>query len=204
MLRKTMQISPSLRTSIKLEQEFWSYLKYLAIEREQRLSQFVSEIAAATPRRTNLASTLRTFAIDHAWTSSRLLREKLERLSIVANSYDLYCLLRICPLPCMVLDANRIIRQLNSAFSTWLNIDPRFAVGQRLENLLIVRGNNLEEMWSGLADGQTQSGKVSATYVSPGRVRISQAIVLALGRDGLAEQRSCVLMFTLDTPNQAT
>ena len=199
MLRKTMQVSPSLRTSIKLEKVFWNYLKHLASERDLRLTQIVNEIANATPERTNLASTLRTFAIDHAWARSRKLREELELLSIVANSSDLYRLLQVCPLPCLVLDANRIIRQVNSAFSTWLNIDPRFTVGQRLESVMIVRANNLADMWSGLADGQMQSASVSTTYVSPGRVRISQAIVLALSRDGSAEQRNCVVMFTLNS-----
>ena len=61
MIRKTMRIG-EVRTSIKLEKEFWSYLKDVAEERGIRLSTLVNEVAEATPERTNLASTLRTWA----------------------------------------------------------------------------------------------------------------------------------------------
>jgi predicted DNA-binding ribbon-helix-helix protein len=65
MIRKTMRIR-GLRTSIKLEQEFWSYLTEIAAGRRVRLSALVNEVAEATPGHTNLASTLRTFALTHA------------------------------------------------------------------------------------------------------------------------------------------
>ena len=65
MIRKTMRIR-GLRTSIKLEQEFWSYLAEIAAGRRVRLSALVNEVAEATPEHTNLASTLRTFALTHA------------------------------------------------------------------------------------------------------------------------------------------
>jgi predicted DNA-binding ribbon-helix-helix protein len=65
MIRKTMRIR-GLRTSIKLEQEFWSYLAEIAAGRRMRLSALVNEVAEATPEHTNLASTLRTFALTHA------------------------------------------------------------------------------------------------------------------------------------------
>jgi predicted DNA-binding ribbon-helix-helix protein len=65
MIRKTMRIR-GLRTSIKLEQEFWSYLTEIAAGRRMRLSALVNEVAEATPEHTNLASTLRTFALTHA------------------------------------------------------------------------------------------------------------------------------------------
>ena len=48
MIRKTMRIG-EVRTSIKLEKEFWSYLKEVADERNLRLSTLVNEIADATP-----------------------------------------------------------------------------------------------------------------------------------------------------------
>ena len=65
MIRKTMRIG-EVRTSIKLETEFWDYLKSIANQRHLRLSGLVNEVAAATPDRTNLASTLRTYALVHA------------------------------------------------------------------------------------------------------------------------------------------
>src|SRR5690349_5689940 len=64
MIRKTMRIG-EVRTSIKLEPDFWSYLKEVAEQRRLRLSALVNEVASATPDRTNLASTLRTFALVH-------------------------------------------------------------------------------------------------------------------------------------------
>ena len=53
-----------VRTSIKLEPEFWGYLKEVAQDRSIRLSRLVNEVAMASPERTNLASTLRTFSRD--------------------------------------------------------------------------------------------------------------------------------------------
>lgn len=48
MIRKTMRIG-EVRTSIKLESEFWSYLKEIADSRGIRLSALVNEVAAASP-----------------------------------------------------------------------------------------------------------------------------------------------------------
>ena len=149
MIRKTMRIG-EVRTSIKLEKEFWSYLKEVAGERNLRLSGLVNEVADATPERTNLASTLRTFALSHARLRSQTLQRELDRLSLAGNTQDLVKVLEACPLPCLVLDAERQIRQLNRAFALWLNLDPRATVGQRLDNIMILRGQNLKEMWAGL------------------------------------------------------
>ena len=83
MIRKTMRIG-EVRTSIKLEKEFWAYLKDVAEERGIRLSTLVNEVAEATPERTNLASTLRTFALSHARLRSQTMQRELERLSLAA------------------------------------------------------------------------------------------------------------------------
>jgi len=48
MIRKTMRIG-EVRTSIKLEPEFWSYLKEVADSRGIRLSRLVNDVAEATP-----------------------------------------------------------------------------------------------------------------------------------------------------------
>ena len=85
MIRKTMRIG-EVRTSIKLEKEFWSYLKEVADERNLRLSALVNEIADATPDRTNLASTLRTFALTHARLRSQTQQRELEQLSLAGNT----------------------------------------------------------------------------------------------------------------------
>jgi predicted DNA-binding ribbon-helix-helix protein len=183
MIRKTMRIG-EVRTSIKLEKEFWSYLKEIAAERNLRLSGLVNEIADSTPERTNLASTLRTFALTHARLRSQTLQ-------------DLVKVLEACPLPCLVLDGERTIRQLNRAFALWLNLDPRATIGQRLDNIMILRGQNLNEMWATIADGRLSRGALNATYVSPGKVRTAQATALGLAQSTAVRpaHRGCVVMF---------
>lgn len=198
MIRKTMRIG-EVRTSIKLEKEFWSYLKEVAGERGLRLSGLVNEVAEATPERTNLASTLRTFALSHARLRSQTLQRELERLALAGNTQDLVRVLEACPLPCLVLDGERNIRQLNRSFAIWLNLDPRATIGQRLDNIMILRGQNMKEMWAGLSDGRLARGALNATYVSPGKVRTSQATTLPLGNghheSAAAPRRGCLVMF---------
>lgn len=194
MIRKTMRIG-EVRTSIKLEKEFWSYLKDVAQERGIRLSALVNEIADASPERTNLASTLRVFALSHARLRSQTQQRELERLSMAGNTQDLVKVLEACPLPCLVLDPERQIRQVNRSFALWLNLDPRATIGQRLDNIMILRGQNLKEMWAGLGDGRLSRGGLSATYVSPGKVRTSQATALGLSGPGASMRRGCVVMF---------
>ena len=196
MIRKTMRIG-EVRTSIKLEQEFWAYLREVAEGRNLRLSGVVNEIASATPERTNLASTLRTFALSHARLRAQTIQRELDRLALAGNTQDLVRVLEACPLPCLVLDGERAIRQLNRAFLLWLNLDARATTGQRLDNIMILRGPNLKEMWSGLAEGRLPRAGFSATYVSPGKVRTSQAMAVALasGEAGRAARRGSVVMF---------
>jgi predicted DNA-binding ribbon-helix-helix protein len=197
MIRKTMRIG-EVRTSIKLEQEFWAYLREVAEGRNLRLSAVVNEIASATPERTNLASTLRTFALSHARLRAQTMQREVDRLALAGNTQDLVRVLEACPLPCLVLDGERAIRQLNRAFALWLNLDARATVGQRLDNIMILRGPNLKEMWSGLAEGRLPRAGFSATYVSPGKVRTSQAMAVALASGeaaGRATRRGSVVMF---------
>lgn len=195
MIRKTMRIG-EVRTSIKLENEFWSYLKEVADGRGIRLSTLVNDVAAATPDRTNLASTLRTFSLIHARLRSSTLQAELERLSLAGNSNDLVRVLEACPLPSLVLDAERHIKQLNRAFALWLNLDAKATIGKKLDNIMILRGPNMKEMWSSLIDGRLGRAGFNATYVSPGKVRTSQAIALALGGgQGDPQRRGYVVMF---------
>ena len=196
MIRLTMRIG-EVRTSIKLEKEFWSYLKEIGDERNIRLSALVNEIASATPERTNLASTLRTYALTHARLRSQTLQREVDRLALAGNTQDLTRVLEACPMPCVVLDGERTIRQLNRAFALWLNLDPRATVGLRLDNIMILRGPNLKELWTGLADGRLPRAAFNATYVSPGKVRTSQATALALasGDPARANRRGSVVMF---------
>ena len=92
-----------VRTSIKLEPEFWGYLKEVADSRTIRLSRLVNDVASATPDRTNLASTLRTFCLIHARLRWQGLERELERLTLAGNTQDLPRVLDACPLPCLLL-----------------------------------------------------------------------------------------------------
>ena len=196
MIRKTMRVG-EIRTSIKLETEFWSYLKEVADGRRLRLSSLVNEVAQATPDRTNLASTLRTFALMHAKLRAQTVQRELDRLSLAGNTQDLTRLLEACPMPSLILDADRGIRQLNRAFALWLNIDPKATLGKRLENIMILRGTALKEMWSGLFEGQLARGQFTATYVSPGKVRTSQAVAVPLAGSEVSRRGSVVLFETI-------
>src|SRR5687767_15272016 len=96
MIRKTMRIG-EVRTSIKLEPEFWGYLKEVADSRTIRLSRLVNDVASATPDRTNLASTLRTFCLIHAQLRWHGLEREIEQLRLAGNTRDLPRVLDACP-----------------------------------------------------------------------------------------------------------
>ena len=168
----------------------------MADQRGIRLSALINDVAAATPDRTNLASTLRTFSLVHARLRSSTLQSELERLSLAGNSNDLARVLEACPLPSLLLDAERQIKQLNRAFALWLNLDPKATLGKRLDNIMILRGPNMKEMWSSLVDGRLGRAGFNATYVSPGKVRTCQALAIGLG-GGQADpqRRGYVVMF---------
>lgn len=193
MIRKTMRVG-EVRTSIKLEGVFWAYLKELADERRTRLSSLINEVSSANPDRTNLASTLRTFSLSHAKLRTRNLQAQLDKLALAGNTQDLTRVLEACPLPCLMLDPERAIRQLNRAFALWLNVDPKAAVGLRLDNIMILRAASLREAWAGLHDGRLLRTNFTATYVSPGKVRTAQAMAVALAApDG--HRRGCAVLF---------
>lgn len=195
MIRKTMRIG-EIRTSIKLESEFWDYLKSVATQRHLRLSGLVNEVAAASPERTNLASTLRTYALMHARLRTETMQREMDKLALAGNTQDLARVLEACPLPALTIDGERAIRQLNRAFALWLNLDAKATAGQRLDNIMILRGPGMRDMWSSLLDGRMARAGFNATYVSPGKVRTAQAIAVALSAPpGEPEKRGCVVMF---------
>jgi hypothetical protein len=50
-------------------------------------------------------------------------------------------------------------------------------------------------MWVALQDGRLARGQFTAAYVSPGRVRTSQAVVMALADTSEATHRGLVVLF---------
>ena len=191
MMRKTMRVGET-RTSIKLEEDFWSYLKEIADDRRVRLSSLVNEVAIAAPEHTNFASTLRTYALNHVRIRNSSLKRNLDELTLAGGSQDLVRLVEAYPQPCLLLDEDRAIRLVNRAFAQWLNLDPKATLGQRIENILILRGQSMREMWSYLKDGRLARASFHATYVSPGKVRTSQALAVSIGsQDALGVNGKC-------------
>jgi predicted DNA-binding ribbon-helix-helix protein len=195
MIRKTMRIG-EVRTSIKLEQEFWAYLKSVADDQSIRLSRLVDDVADATPERTNLASTLRTFSLIHAELRVQGLDQEVEKLRLAGNSGDLTRVLDACPLPCLLMGAERDVRRVKHAFVSWLNLDPQAVLGQRLDNLMILRGPGMKQLWQRVLGDAAGQGKFNATYVSPGKVRTAQALAVGLS-PALGRERgsACLIIF---------
>jgi predicted DNA-binding ribbon-helix-helix protein len=195
MIRKTMRIG-TVRTSIKLEPEFWGYLKEVADGRSIRLSRLVNDVASATPDRTNLASTLRTFCLIHARLRWQGLERELEKLTLAGNTQDLPRVLDACPLPCLLLSDDRVVRRQNQAFLAWLHVDARGVIGQRLDNLMILRGPGMPQVWQRVFGDPGAKAKFNATYVSPGKVRTAQALAVGLSAGAGANQGgACLIMF---------
>jgi predicted DNA-binding ribbon-helix-helix protein len=194
MIRKTMRIG-EVRTSIKLEPEFWGYLKEVAQDRSIRLSRLVNEVAMASPQRTNLASTLRTFSLVHAQLRWQGLEQELQKLTLAGNTQDLTRVLDACPLPCLLLSGDRVIQRLNQAFASWLHVDGRGVLGQRLDNVMITRGPCMSELWQRVFDGMAHKARFNATYVSPGKVRTAQALAIGLSTVNGAGSGACLVIF---------
>jgi predicted DNA-binding ribbon-helix-helix protein len=110
MIRKTMRIG-EVRTSIKLEPEFWGYLKEVADGRSIRLSRLVNDVAHATPDRTNLASTLRTFSLIHARLRWQGLERELEKLMPATRRIWRACSMPArCPACCSATTGSSSVR----------------------------------------------------------------------------------------------
>ncbi len=195
MIRKTMRIG-EVRTSIKLEPEFWGYLKEVADSRSVRLSRLVNDVAAASPERTNLASTLRTFCLIHAQLRWQGLEQELERLTLAGNTKDLTRVLDACPLPCLLLNEDRTVKRVNQAFAGWLHVDGCGVLGQRLDNLMILRGPRMQELWQKVFAATPAKERFNATYVSPGRVRTAQSLAIGLSPEPPATAaHACLVIF---------
>lgn len=53
------------RTSVSLEDDFWTGLREIALERGQGLNEIATEIDAARDRETGLATAMRLFVLRH-------------------------------------------------------------------------------------------------------------------------------------------
>ena len=146
MIRKTMRIG-EVRTSIKLEPEFWGYLKEVADSRTIRLSRLVNDVAAATPERTNLASTLRTFCLIHAQLRWRGLERELEQLQARRQHPGPDARARC--LPAAVPAAGRGPHRQAPQPGVRRLAAPGCArrARPRLDNIMILRGQSMPGLW---------------------------------------------------------
>ena len=148
----------------------------------------------ASPERTNLASTLRTFSLVHAQLRWQGLEQDLEKLTLAGNTQDLTRVLDACPLPCLLLSDERVVRRLNQAFAAWLHVDARGVLGQRLDNVMITRGPCMPELWQRVFNGSGYKARFNATYVSPGKVRTAQALAIGLSAANGSGAGACLVM----------
>jgi hypothetical protein len=69
-------------------------------------------------------------------------------------------------------------------------------VGQRLDNLMILRGPGMPQIWQRVFGDPGAKGRFNATYVSPGKVRSAQALAIGLSANGGANPgHACLIMF---------
>ena len=198
MLRKTMMIG-KLRTSIKLEVQFWRSLTSIAMERNIRLAVLVNEIASATPERTNLASTLRTFALNHLSDRSDILQAILDMLADMTDNVALRHLIEACPAPLLRIDSERAIVSLNSAFCQAFNLDFEKTRGQRIDKVVKLRDTDSTELWVELFDGNIQQLTFYVRYVHAGGSGVSRATAVRLCPCQTSDPKkaSYVIMFKL-------
>ena len=89
-----------------------------------------------------------------------------------------------------------MVKRQNQAFLGWLHVDARGVVGQRLDNLMILRGPAMPQLWQRVFADPGAKGSFNATYVSPGKVRTAQAVAIGLSPAGGANPgRGCLILF---------
>jgi nitrogen-specific signal transduction histidine kinase len=100
-----------------------------------------------------------------------------------------------CPLPCLLLGEDRVIKRLNQAFASWLHVDGRGVLGQRLDNVMITRGPCMPELWQRVFGDIAHKARFNATYVSPGKVRTAQALAIGLSTVNGSGSGACLVIF---------
>jgi hypothetical protein len=77
-----------------------------------------------------------------------------------------------------------------------LNLDGKATIGQRIDNIMILRGPGMRDMWSSLLDGRMAGPASTRPMSTPGKVRTAQAIAIALSAPASdPAKRGCVVMF---------
>ncbi len=104
MIRKTMRIG-EVRTSIKLESEFWDYLKSVS-----RPSAICGYPASSTrglvgkPRTHQSRLHAAHLCLVHARLRTEGMQREMDKLALAGNTQDLARVLEACPLPALTID----------------------------------------------------------------------------------------------------
>lgn len=192
MRRLVMKVG-NVRTSLKLEDEFWDYLRMVAAQKGIRLSALVNQVAATDPTRNNMASLFRVFALTHATLAAQAMAHDLERIRLGADTEHLASLAAI-PTPVLLLDKGGRIEFHNTAFSRWLGTEDRGIDGRNIDHLLIVRAVNGHATLARVMAGGAPHGEALIKYISPSGCRSAKAAIAR--RTAGSDPRGALLVFS--------
>lgn len=182
------------RYSIKLEQDFWTFLDQTARRQGKRLNQLIAELAQDQPPGLGFAAALRLFCLNEARTRLGLAETEVEKAALATGTTDLTAIVGACPAPCVVLDQDRKIQLLNENFARWLNADQEALLGKPIEHFFQIRGHfRLDELWARFGQGFTAAVAAKLAYVAPGRIVVAKAYLCAAAIKG-PEDFSCLIM----------
>lgn len=119
MLRKTMRVG-DVRTSIKLEHEFWNYLNEVvqADPDIPTMSALINIVSNNDPHCPNLASLLRVFALLHA-KERAVSAEDMLRIAQLGGG-ALLPILSLLPAPMFIISATDEIAWHNNGMARWM------------------------------------------------------------------------------------
>ena len=182
------------RYSIKLEQDFWTFLEETAKRQGQRLNHLVAALASDHPSTLGFAAALRLFCLNEARTRLGTAEKEVEKAALATGTTDLTSIVGACPAACVVLDQDRVIQLLNDNFARWLNADREALQGKPIEHFFQIRGHfRLDELWARFGQGFTTAVPAKLAYVAPGRVVVAKAHLCAAAIKG-PEDFSCLIM----------
>lgn len=151
------------KIAVRLEEEFWNQLENCAREEKRKLSSLLFEILDNVQQSRNRASLIRVFCVR--WLHQRLTQAKQATVS----NPDLQAILSACPIPCVIMTAEKAIIAYNSAFAETIiaRLTPkREPKGKDKNDRLTFRlAIPLEPIYEELVSGNAQYHDTKASFV---------------------------------------
>lgn len=169
LLRKTLKLGDEkniLRTSIKLEPEYWCYMANTIAVNKKKISQIVTEIIAGrTPF--NRASFLRVFILRHA-----IERAEKAELASELDPKILFILMEKTPSGIACINKCGKVVYFNEVFAKLLNIEASAKTGWLIDSILkfCAEGRNGQRKVSLFKD--IKEGPIRVKYVAPPQEKI--------------------------------